>query len=109
MPVVAMYDYNWPSRSAAELYGDDQLVHVWWKGNPYFVAAHTFRFPKAMPFGALVNDVLKGLYTADPDFVPESLDTVNWRIDHEDAIIDMDASLEANGVGHKSLIEFSIN
>ena len=25
MAVIAMYDYDWPSRSRAELYGDNQL------------------------------------------------------------------------------------
>ena len=108
MAVTAMYDYNWPSRSAAELYGDAQLVHVWWNGNPYFVSAATFPFPKEMPFGAMVNEVLKGFFSADPDFVPESLDTAKWKIDHQDVDVDMNASLVANGVGHKSLVEFSI-
>jgi len=108
MAVVAMYDYDWPSRSAAEFYGDDQLVHVWWNGNVFFVSAQTFRFPKAMPFGALVNDVLKGFFTADPDFVPESLDGAKWKIDGVAVTPDLDASLEANGVGHKSLVEFSL-
>lgn len=108
MAVKAMYEYNWPSRSRAELYGDAQLVHVWWNGNPYFVAASTFPFPKAMPFGALVNEVLKGFFSADPDFRPEMLDNASWKIDHVAVTPDMEASLEANGVGHKSLVEFSI-
>jgi phenol hydroxylase P4 protein len=108
MAVVANYEYDWPSRSAAEFYGDDQLVHVWWNGNVFFVSAQTFRFPKAMPFGALVNEVLKGFYTADPDFVPESLDSAKWKIDGVAVTPDMEASLEANGVGHKSLVEFSL-
>jgi hypothetical protein len=68
MPVVAISEYKFPSKSRQELYGDDQLVHVWWKGNPWFVAAGCFRFPKAMPWGDFVG-VLKGFYTADPDFV----------------------------------------
>ena len=107
MPVVAIGDYDFPSRSAEELYGDDMLVHVWWKGNPYFVAASCFRFPKAMPFGALVG-VLKEFFTADPDFKPESLDSVQWYIDHQPVTPDMEAGLAANGVVHKGLIEFSI-
>lgn len=107
MPVVAIGEYKFPSRSAQELYGDDQLVHVWWKGNPYFVAASCFRFPKAMPFGALV-EVLQGFFAGDPDFVPESLNSVQWIIDDKEVTPDMGASLEENGVGHKSLIQFSI-
>jgi phenol hydroxylase P4 protein len=107
MAVRANYDYDWPSRSAAELYGDDQLVHVWWRGNPFFVSAQTFRLPKAMPFGELVG-LCKGFFAADPDFVPDAMDTVQWRIDKVDVTPDLSASLEANGVGHKSLVEFSI-
>ncbi len=107
MAVVAISDYVFESKSRQELYGDDQLVHVWWKGNVFFVSAACFRFPKAMPWGELVN-VLKGFYTADPDFVPESLDSVQWIIDDKAVTPDPAKSLEENGVGHKSLIQFSI-
>lgn len=108
MAVVAISDYVFESSSRQELYGDDQLVHIWWKGNPYFVAASCFRFPKAMPWGVMVNDVLKGFFTADPDFVPESLDSVQWIIDDKAVTPDPEKSLEENGVGHKSLVQFSI-
>ena len=107
MPVVAISEYKFPSKSRQELYGDDQLVHVWWKGNLWFVSAGCFRFPKAMPWGDFIG-VLKGYYTADPDFAPDSLDSVQWIIDDQPVTPDPAASLEANGVGHKSLIEFSI-
>jgi phenol hydroxylase P4 protein len=107
MPVRAIGEYAFPSSSRQELYGDDQLVHVWWKGNPFFVSAQCFRFPKAMPFGDLVG-VLKGFFAADPDFVPDSLDSVQWVIDDAPVTPDPSASLAANGVGHKSLVQFSI-
>ena len=107
MPVVAISEYKFPSRSRQELYGDDQLVHIWWKGNPFFVSAACFRFPKAMPWGDLMG-VLKGFFTADPDFVPDSLDTATWIIDDVVVTPDASASLEANGVGHKSLVAFVI-
>lgn len=107
MPVVAISEYKFPSKSRQELYGDDQLVHVWWKGNLWFVSAGCFRFPKAMPWGDFIG-VLKGYYTADPDFAPDSLDSVQWIIDDQPVTPDPALSLEANGVGHKSLIEFSI-
>jgi phenol hydroxylase P4 protein len=107
MAVTAMYDYNWPSRSAAEFYGDNQLVHVWWKGNPFFVSAATFPFPKEMPFGALVG-LCKEFFAADPDFDPASMDTARWAVDKDPLTPDMEASLVANGVGHKSLVQFEI-
>ncbi len=107
MAVRAIGAYSFPSRSRQELYGDDQLVNVWWKGNAFFVAASCFRFPKAMPWGDLLG-VLKGFFAADPDFVPGSLDTAAWVIDDKPVTPDPAASLEANGVGHKSLIQFSL-
>ena len=107
MAVIAMYDYDWPSRSRAELYGDNQLVHVWFKGNPFFVAASTFPFPKEMPFGALVG-LCKEFFAADPDFDPASMDTARWAIDKVPVTPAMEASLVANGVGHKSLVQFEI-
>ena len=107
MAVVAISDYKFPSKSRQELYGDDQLVHVWWKGNPYFVAASCFRFPKAMPFGDLV-ELCKGFFSADPDLDPTAFDSVQWVIDDKPVTPDLGASLEANGVGHKSLVQFSI-
>ena len=107
MATVAISEYKFPSRSRQELYGDYQLVHIWWKGNPYFVAASCFRFPKAMPWGALM-DVLKGFFAADPDFVPDSLDTATWVIDDKVVTPDPAASLEENGVGHKSLVQFTL-
>ena len=107
MPVVAISEYKFPSKSRQELYGDDQLVHVWWKGNLWFVSAGCFRFPKAMPWGDFIG-VLKGYYTADPDFVPDSLDSVQWVIDDQEVTPDPSASMEANGVGHKSLVQFSV-
>ena len=107
MPVVAISEYKFPSRSRQELYSDDQLVHIWWKGNPFFVSAQCFRFPKAMPFGDLVG-LCKGFFAADPDFNPDAMDSVQWVIDDKEVTPDPAASLEANGVGHKSLVQFSI-
>lgn len=107
MAVRAIGEYKFPSRSRQELYGDDQLVNVWWKGNPFFVSAAMFRFPKAMPWADFVG-VMKGFFAADPDFVPDSLDTVEWVIDGAAVTPVASASLVENGVGHKSLIEFSV-
>ena len=51
MAVRSIGEYDFPSRSRQELYGDDQLVHLWWRDNPWFCAAACFRAPKAMTWG----------------------------------------------------------
>jgi len=107
MAVTAMYDYNWPSRSAAELYGDNQLVHIWWKGNPFYVSAATFPLPQEMPFGALMG-LAKDFFSADPDFDPDAFDKAQWAVDKQPITPDPEASITANGVGLKSLVSFEI-
>ena len=107
MATVAISEYKFPSRSRQELYGDDQLVHIWWKGNPFYVSAATFPLPKEMPFGALVG-LAKDFFSADPDFDPDAFDNARWAVDKVPLTPDLEASIVANGVGHKSLVQFEI-
>ena len=65
-------DYAFPSRSRAELYGDDQLVHVLWRRNPFLCSAATFRVPKAMSFGDFMTGLVEPWASSDPDYVPGS-------------------------------------
>ena len=67
-PIRSIGEYNFPSRSARELYGDDMLMHVWWSNNPWFVAAATFRAPQAMSWGDFWNALFVPYHEEDPDF-----------------------------------------
>jgi phenol hydroxylase P4 protein len=100
--------YDFPSRSAQELYGDDQLVHVWYDGNPWFVAAACFRAPKAMPFGDFWASMVVPYHQEDPDWSDSwtPADFV-WAVDEAPFEPDPDASLEALGVGHKSVVRMA--
>ena len=103
-------DYDFPSRSAQELYGDDQLVHVWYDGNPWFVAAACFRAPKAMTFADFWAALVVPYHVEDPDW-QESWTPADfeWAVDDAAWEPDADASLEAQGVGHKSVIRMAKN
>lgn len=103
MPVHAIGEYKFPSRSRQELYGDDQLVHVWWKGNLWFAAAACFRAPKAMSWNDFQEAMVKPLFSCDPDFNPAST-TFAWTVDDKPISPEGGESLEALGVGHKSLL-----
>jgi len=78
MAVRAIGEYTFPSRSRQELYGDDQLVHVWWKGDLWFAATACFRAPKAMSW----NDFLANV---------EGARRAGWETIH---VIDVAAALE---------------
>jgi Phenol hydroxylase conserved region len=104
MPVRAIGDYQFPSRSRQELYGDDLLVNVMWKGNPLFCAAACFRAPRAMPWQDFVAAMVEPWAGQDPDFVPGS--GRDWTVDGQQVDPGPAALLADLGVGHKSLITF---
>ena len=103
MAVRAVGPYTFPSRSRQELYGDDQLVHVWWKGNLWFVAAACFRAPKAMSWNDFLAGMVHPLFGCDPDFDPAGT-TFRWSVDDRPIEPTGSESLAALGVGHKSLL-----
>ncbi|GAY18036.1 phenol hydroxylase subunit P4 [Mycobacterium sp. shizuoka-1] len=106
MSVRAIGEYKFPSRSRAELYGDDQLVHVWWRDNTFLAAAATFRVPTAMPFGEFVSTVVEPWAASDPDFEPGS--ERDWFVDDIPLRVRADASLSELGIGHKHTVSFQV-
>lgn len=106
MSVRAIGEYKFASRSRAELYGDDQLVHVWWRDNTFLAAAATFRVPKKMPFGEFISTVVEPWAATDPDF--EAGSERDWFIDDNPLQVREDASLTELGIGHKHTLSFQV-
>lgn len=106
MTVRAIGDYDFPSRSRQELYGDDQLVHVLWRGNSFLCSAATFRAPRAMPFGEFVSAVVEPWAASDPDLVSGTL--ADWQLDGRAIEPKPDETLTDLGVGHKHLLSFTV-
>jgi phenol/toluene 2-monooxygenase (NADH) P4/A4 len=104
MPVKSIGEYDFPSRSRQELYGDDQLVNLWWRDNPWFASAACFRAPKAMTWGDFRATMVDPWASADPDYDPKA--AFRWTIDDEPVSPDDAQTLEGLGVGHKSLVAF---
>lgn len=106
MSVRAISEYRFPSRSRAELYGDDQLVHVWWRDNRFLAAAATFRVPTGMAFGEFVETVVEPWAASDPDFQPGS--QRDWFVDDTPLQVRADASLRELGIRHKQTLSFQV-
>jgi phenol hydroxylase P4 protein len=66
-----------------------------------------FPFPPDMPFGAVIEQVLPGIYGPHPDWAKIDWPSVEWLLDGEPFKPDFAKSLEANGVGHKSVVRFA--
>lgn len=106
MAVKALYDYDFPSADRAELFGDDQLVYVQWRGNPLFCTAACFRAPRAMPFGEFKAAMVDGWAGSDPDYDPAA--PILWRLAGQSIDPDPATSLAELGVGHKALLSFAV-
>lgn len=106
-PIASIGDYSFPSRSAQELYGDDQLVNVWQMDNPWSVAAGCFRAPRAMSWADFWGGMCVPYHEEDPDFdAAAGWETYAWQLDGQPWEPRDDATLEELGVTHKSVIGF---
>ncbi|HZD67302.1 MAG TPA: phenol hydroxylase subunit P4 [Acidimicrobiales bacterium] len=105
MTVKAIGNYDFPSSDRAELFGDDQLVHVRWRGNMALCAAAAFRAPKAMTWAEFRSTMVDPWAASDPDYDPDSVR--GWTLDEAEFTPDPEVSLAHLGVGHKSVLSFT--
>ena len=105
MAVKALYEYDFPAADRKEIFGDDQLVYVHWRGNLLFCSAACFRAPSSMSFGAFLSEMVIPWAASDPDFDPETI--TGWRLFDDEFAADPDVSLAEAGVGHKGLLTFT--
>lgn len=102
MAVNSIGAYDFPSKSRQELYGDDQLVHVWFRDNPWFCAAACFRAPKAMTWADFWSQLVIPFAEEDPDFDPAAPRA--WSLHGESLTPRDEATLEELGVAHKDVL-----
>ncbi len=100
--------YEPESKDRIENFHGNIVVYVGWDRHRMINSAMAFPLPPAMPFGALLNDVLPSCYKDHPDF--EKLDwnetEINWQLNGKPFTPNIEKSLEENGIDHKSLIQF---
>lgn len=106
MAIVAKDGYVDIVRDKVENFGGNQLVHVSWDDHLLFCAAQCFPLPPEMPFQALVSEVMPPVFNWHEEFERVDWAKVQWNLDGEDFVPDMEKSLAENGVVHKSLIRF---
>ena len=100
------YRENIDFRDAQKNFHGNMLVYVHWEEHLSFCAALAFPLPPGMPFGAMVEAVIAPHYAAHPDAASIDWSKAVWMIDGVKKTPDMAASLEANGMHHKSLVRF---
>jgi len=104
MAVKALYDYEFPSADRAEVYGDDMLVNVMWRGNMLFASPACFRAPKSMTWADFKAGMIDPWAAADQDYDPSA--AVGWQVGDRSETPADGATLAELGVEHKGLITF---
>ena len=106
MTVAAIKEYLAVPRDRVENYHGKQLVYVSWDRHLLFAAPFLLCLPPETPFGELVKGPLGMLVQPDPDAAAIDWTAVEWLKSNQPWTPDFNASLAANGIGHKDQLRF---
>ena len=102
MAIKSLGEYDFPSRSAQENYGDDQLVTVWFQDTMWFASPAMFRAPRAMTWADFVAEVFTPFAQGDPDYDPDVPRA--WSLHGAPFEPEGDKTLAELGIRHKDVI-----
>ena len=91
-------------KDSVEHFHGKQLLNIVWDRHLMFATPMCIPVPPDMPFGALVEHVLPGLFGQHPDFQQINWQTVEWQRSDEPFHPQAALSLVANGLDHKAFL-----
>lgn len=107
MAVVALKPgYSGPVQDTEDKFHGNRLLYIGWDDHLMICAPLAVPLPPSMPFGALVNQVLPGLFGIHPEFEKIDWQRTEWLHSGEPFQPDPEKSLADNGLVHKSCIRF---
>lgn len=107
MSVIAIRPgYHGDMKDTVDKFHGNQLLNIGWDQHLMYATPSCIPVPPQMPFGALVEKVLPGLYGQHPQFAQIDWARVQWTRSGEPFEPAMDRSLADNGLGHKALLRF---
>ncbi|MND80346.1 phenol hydroxylase P4 protein [Pseudomonas linyingensis] len=101
MTVVARKEYVAVPRDRVENFNGKQLVFISWDHHLLLSAPIMFCLLPQATFGELIESHLLPLLQADPDTAALDWSKVEWLKEGQPWVPDFEASLAANGIGHK--------
>lgn len=104
MSVTSIGAYKVPPRDHAGIYGENQIVYFCWEGHLLFAAPHITFLPGSTTLRAYLDETIRPLMSPDPDAAAVAWEQAEWFNGPRAFVPDFDASLEANGIGHKHKI-----
>ena len=107
MSVVALSPgYTGEIKDRVENFHGKQLLFIGWEDHLMYCAPMCIPVPPDLPFGALIAEIIPGLYAAHPDTAKIDWSGVVWLRSGEAFTPDAAKSLTDNGLGHKALLRF---
>lgn len=98
--------YHGDMKDTVDKFHGKQLLAIGWDRHLMFATPMCIPVPPELPFGALVEAVLPGLYGQHPQFAQIDWAAVQWLRSGEAFVPEMDKSLLDNGLGHKAVLRF---
>ena len=105
MSVTAVETYDFPARDVRGNF-PAPLLYIGWEEHHLICSPVCLPLPPDMPFGALAEAVLPGVYGFHPDFAKIDWSQVQWFKSGQAWTPDPAKSLADNGLGHKDVIRF---
>lgn len=106
MPVVAAKKYEFAPADSQDKFHGAQLLFIGWEDHLMFCAPFAFPLPAAMPFGALLEQVIPGAFGYHPDVAKIDWSQALWLKSGKPFSPDPSKSLAENGLQHKDVIRF---
>jgi phenol hydroxylase P4 protein len=108
MPVVSLKpDYRGEIQDRESHFHGHRVVYFNWEKHLMFCAPIAFPLPPAMPFGAVVKELLPPHWGAHPDFARIDWTRATWTLDGRPFVPDETKSLDQLGVKHKSVFRLT--
>ena len=95
-------DYHGDMKDTVDKFHGNQILNIGWDQHLMYATPMCIPVPPAMPFAALVQQVLPGLFGQHPDFTRIDWERVQWLRSGEAFVPAMDKSLADNGLAHKA-------
>ncbi|MPW22934.1 phenol hydroxylase [Paraburkholderia sp. CNPSo 3157] len=104
MATIALKPYAFEPADAETRFHGKRLLYIGWEDHLMFASPFCIPVSPDMTFGALVSDVLPGLYGVHPDFAKIDWDDAQWLRSGQPWQPDSALSIADNGLVHKDVI-----
>lgn len=107
MSVVALKPgYTGEMKDRVENFHGQQLLNICWEDHLMYASPICIPVAPDMPFSALAEQVIPGIYAAHPDIPKVQWNQVEWFRSGVMFKPDPARSVSENGLGHKAMLRF---